>query len=365
MTLASGTRLGPYEVLTLLSAGGMGEELYMQRSDWSPDGRWLIFGFASGLGNPLSGAGVTAGNGPALGRPRREGVMKRYGLIICVAILGALLQPPQARAGVPSPAASYEDPCLIACPAGDSVFMVISRHASGAPWAHGSVTLSFCDCPRFHLRTGDHPYTVATSGCQISMIPQADGTSLFPVAGGGMCGDSVRIDAGGVVLAFRAVASPDQDGDLAVTQSDLQLVQAKLMTADPTADFDGDGVVTSADYAIAQAHLGHGAVATDVPLGPGSSGGIRFSRLPSPNPARGVVSFAIAVPRDQWIDLSVSDLLGRRMATLWRGVLPAGEHGFDWNGASRAEPPRARAGLYVVRVQARDVAVAKLFALLR
>ena len=196
------------------------------------------------------------------------------------------------------------------------------------------------------------------------MFPAANGVSLFPVAGGGTCGESVRIDVGGIPFPSRVVASLDQDGDLFVTDSDLQLIQAKLMTADPTADFDCDGVVTAADYAIAAAHLGHGTVATDVPLGSGPSGGIRFSRLPSPNPARGAVFFAIAVPRDQWVDLSVNDLLGRRVATLWRGVLPAGEHSFTWNGAARMGP-RARAGLYVVRVQAADVAVAKLFTLLR
>ena len=64
------------------------------------------------------------------------------------------------------------------------------------------------------------------------------------------------------------------------------------------------------------------------------------------------------------MDLSVDDLQGRCVTSLWRGVLSAGEHAFSWNGAS---PPaaRARAGLYWVRVQAGDVTATKRFALLR
>jgi Tol biopolymer transport system component len=40
MSLASGTRLGPYEVHAPLGAGGMGE---VYRARFSPDGRWLAY----------------------------------------------------------------------------------------------------------------------------------------------------------------------------------------------------------------------------------------------------------------------------------------------------------------------------------
>ena len=62
----------------------------------------------------------------------------------------------------------------------------------------------------------------------------------------------------GVILATPTTfLSPDQDGNLVVDGADMALVEAKLGTHDPTADFDFDGTVTEADRGIAQAHYGH------------------------------------------------------------------------------------------------------------
>ena len=54
-----------------------------------------------------------------------------------------------------------------------------------------------------------------------------------------------------------AFASPDQDGDLRVTQKDLRLIEARVGTSDGGADFDCTGGVTEADVAIVRAHLRH------------------------------------------------------------------------------------------------------------
>jgi len=64
-----------------------------------------------------------------------------------------------------------------------------------------------------------------------------------------------------------------------------------------------------------------------------ASGAVRFSRPPEPNPAGNTVSLAISVRSEQWVDLSIHDVAGRRVATLWQGTLTAGEHPFSWNGA--------------------------------
>jgi hypothetical protein len=62
-----------------------------------------------------------------------------------------------------------------------------------------------------------------------------------------------------------------------------------------------------------------------------------------PNPTRGVVSIRWSQPREQWVDLRVYDLGGREVATIARGLYPAGEHAKEWNGG------RAPSGLYFLR----------------
>lgn len=43
MSLAIGTRLGPYEIHSLLGAGGMGEVYLKAWPEFSPDGKWLAY----------------------------------------------------------------------------------------------------------------------------------------------------------------------------------------------------------------------------------------------------------------------------------------------------------------------------------
>ena len=110
-----------------------------------------------------------------------------------------------------------------------------------------------------------------------------------------------------------------------------------------------------------QVGLGVGWV--DAPLPPAASGGVRFSRGPAPNPAQHGVSFAITVPHEQWVDLSIHDLEGRCVATLWNGELTEGEHHFAWEGAAVGGAHEA-AGVFWVKLRAADRTDARRFVLM-
>jgi hypothetical protein len=81
---------------------------------------------------------------------------------------------------------------------------------------------------------------------------------------------------------------------------------------------------------------------------PGTAGvtptqsGISFAV--SPNPAR-VSNVSFSLPRSADVDLSVFDLAGRKIATLAKGNLPAGQYTREWNGSD------AGAGIYFVRLR--------------
>ena len=139
------------------------------------------------------------------------------------------------------------------------------------------------------------------------------------------------------------------------------LLPSALITGGTVAQFINDDGGTNCWRSITCA-IGASADPLDVPLPPGSADGVRFSRPPAPNPSRRGVSFAITVPRTEWVDLSIHDVGGRRLATLWQGALPEGEHRFSWAGASLADG-HARAGVYWVRVHAGSVTDARPFTL--
>jgi flagellar hook capping protein FlgD len=107
--------------------------------------------------------------------------------------------------------------------------------------------------------------------------------------------------------------------------------------------------------------IGGAADPLDVPP-PVRASGVRFSRPPAPNPARHGISFVITVPRAQWVDLSIHDVEGRLLATLWRGELAEGEHDFSWSGVAQ-QGGRGPAGLYWARLRAADVKEARPFML--
>ena len=154
-----------------------------------------------------------------------------------------------ALAAVPDPGHSAVDPCLIVCPNGDFAFHVTVRDIIGAPIANANVTIDLCACPAVALCPGEP--------CLQAKLSDASGNVTFNIKAGGVCTSSVSIQADGVQLGVRVVASPDQNGDLFVDAADVSVAVGKLGNSDPTADFDCDGAVSPADVTIIGAHQEH------------------------------------------------------------------------------------------------------------
>jgi hypothetical protein len=83
---------------------------------------------------------------------------------------------------------------------------------------------------------------------------------------------------------------------------------------------------------------------TSVPGGPVPSG--LALRAPAPNPSAAATAIGFALSRPGLAELAVFDLAGRRVASLARTWLPAGDHTLVWNGRD-ASGRRVPAGVYV------------------
>lgn len=199
---------------------------------------------------------------------------------VFAAALGLLLAGAPAGAGPPFLWQSWVDPTLVACPAGDSTFLVV-------PWRLGPmvgcrVTLDFtgCNAAQFPPPDGTEGYSWFGSWPQSRdavVFSDAQGRAEFRLRAGGTCPPgSVHVYADGEQFGDRSLASFDQDGDLGVGQEDLAIAMAKLGTSDPTADFDGDGVVTQADLDILRTHLGHHAPGMITPVASSTWGTLKL-----------------------------------------------------------------------------------------
>ncbi len=194
-------------------------------------------------------------------------------LLVAVAALAAHPEPGLAK-GIPNATLSTVTKPMVACPAGDLMFTTILHNLVDLPCDFADVVISFEDCPSVHFPpvVGDEGYQVTldpgTQALQtLQKVSDVSGEADFAIrAGGGCPGSTVRIYGNGVLVAIRALASPDQDGNLGVGPEDVALATAKLGTSDPTADFNGDGTVTNADLDILRAHLGHHAPGMATPV---------------------------------------------------------------------------------------------------
>lgn len=74
---------------------------------------------------------------------------------------------------------------------------------------------------------------------------------------------------------------------------------------------------------------------------------------PWPNPSAGVTHVALSLPAggDEVVVLTLFDVHGRVVRRLFEGSLPAGAHGFEWDGRDDAGLP-APSGLYFVEMRA-------------
>lgn len=197
--------------------------------------------------------------------------------IIAIALLSiaAMLLPwDGAVAGIVFPPACVVPRPLLACPSGDMVFTVLVRNsASPTPFPEVELRLEGCPGVQFPPVLGDEGYWIQPG----RIITNGDelGQAVFALRAGGTC-NGVSVLAFSAPLGIRAVASPDQDGNLGVGASDLAIAEAKLGSSDPTADFDGDGSVTSADLDILRRHLGHYAPGMATPVSSRSWGAIKL-----------------------------------------------------------------------------------------
>jgi len=66
-----------------------------------------------------------------------------------------------------------------------------------------------------------------------------------------------------------------------------------------------------------------------------------------PNPTSGETRFTLALDAEVRVDVAVHDVAGRRVATLARGTMPAGDHVLTWDG--RGGGGRLGEGVYFVR----------------
>ena len=203
--------------------------------------------------------------------------MRTLTFIALLGLAGTLLPAPTATAGSwPSESYSTIPKPVTACPAGDMVYRIILHNFMNRPLRHNPSVLAFDHCPSFRLAPvpGDEGYWVDYPA--LGDTTDADARVDFAIRGGGTCpARSVWIHANGAIIT-RALASPDQDGDLVVSAADHALASAKVGSTDPTADFDGDGTVTAADLDILSVHLGHHASETTTPVRPTSWGTIKL-----------------------------------------------------------------------------------------
>jgi hypothetical protein len=70
---------------------------------------------------------------------------------------------------------------------------------------------------------------------------------------------------------------------------------------------------------------------------------------PMPNPARGPVTFELALPRDARVRFAVYDVQGRKVDALESAAMAAGRHRLRWD-ATRAGSRAGGAGVYFARL---------------
>jgi hypothetical protein len=92
---------------------------------------------------------------------------------------------------------------------------------------------------------------------------------------------------------------------------------------------------------------------------PALADGFALSEV-SPNPSSAWARFTLRVAETQAVMVGVYDVLGRRVALLHQGLLPAGEeHAFNVDGSALA------GGTYVVRVEGETFAETRRVTLVR
>ncbi|MEO5987668.1 MAG: glucoamylase family protein [Candidatus Eisenbacteria bacterium] len=98
---------------------------------------------------------------------------------------------------------------------------------------------------------------------------------------------------------------------------------------------------------------------------PGTPAVPRLALAAGPNPSRGAVTFACALPAPGRVQLALYDLRGARVTILSDATLPAGSHTFQWDGRD-AHGMAVSPGMYLARLEAgRDAVTTRIIRLAR
>lgn len=85
--------------------------------------------------------------------------------------------------------------------------------------------------------------------------------------------------------------------------------------------------------------------------------------MPMPNPSHGRFNFSFGLPAEGDVRVTISDVQGRRVASLVDGRLPAGRHNVLWTGMGDAGP--VRSGLYYLALEQKGQRVVRRFVIVR
>lgn len=168
--------------------------------------------------------------------------------------------------------------------------------------------------------------------------------------------------SGGGRIAFGAIRiAPVDVNDLAMVDPVLNLMLHLRTRA-------GQAVAGALDFVTGEfanplgAALVTSAVPISTPLAPGARLAISGAR---PNPFASETRFSVLLAQDADLDLSVYDLLGRRVATLFKGHASAGPREFTWR-RTRDDGAAVGSGVYFLRaVSGREAVGQKVLVLSR
>lgn len=195
--------------------------------------------------------------------------------------------------------------------------------------------------------------------CTVSADAVPLATRAIRASGDGLYYVRTATDADGVLLLYDGTYDPATplvgligyaEADPAAPASRRLMLSARLGAGD-----------TYTLVTTGQTATDAGAFATDV-FGPGASqiavgaetpvadtGGLALGQA-VPNPSRGTVSIPISVARTQAVEVAVFDALGRRVAVLHSGVLPAG-------AVHTVQVQDVPPGVYIVRASTAETTV--------
>jgi hypothetical protein len=132
---------------------------------------------------------------------------------------------------------------------------------------------------------------------------------------------------------------------------------ASATSTDNSTDYQlttGDPIFTN--------NAGQSAVTTSVSEGDLVGQGIELGP-PAPNPARGVVSYTVMLPREMHMRVTLYDLLGRQIRTLVDEDRPPGLQQFRWDSAR--DGALLTSGVYSLRLEAGGVSQVRRLLLIR